>query len=111
MHKLLAPWIRRLQRDVEIPPPSNAIKVAEQVRRLLSQALRLSDRQDLFAGFAPARPAAKPREVSQLPLDAVRPEPSDHEPDMAAAKAGRFFCSRPWAREARTSRRNLKWRE
>lgn len=79
MHKLLAPLVRRLQRDVEVPPPSSAIKVAEQVRRLLSQALRLSDRQDLFAGFAPTRPS-KPRDAPELPLDAEEPEKADHEP-------------------------------
>jgi len=80
MHKLLASWVRRLERDVEIPPPSSAIKVAEQVRRLLSQALRLSDRQDLFAGFAPARPSSKPRDVPELPFEAPRTEMADQEP-------------------------------
>lgn len=80
MHKLLAPWVRRLQRDVEIPPPSSAIKVAEQVRRLLSQALRLSERQDLFAGFAPERPISKSREVPELPLEPSEAEGAEREP-------------------------------
>ncbi len=79
MHKLLASWVRRLERDVEVPPPSSAVKVAEQVRKLLSQALRLSDRQDLFTGFGPARPSAKPREVSQLPFDT----PEIETPELA----------------------------
>lgn len=80
MHKLLASWVRRLARDVEVPPPSSAIKVAEQVRRLLSQALRLSDRQDLFAGFAPARPSAKSRQAPELPFEPREAETADHEP-------------------------------
>jgi len=79
MHKLLATWIRRLERDVEVPPPSSAIKVAEQVRRLLSQALRLSDRQDLFTGFALARPSSKPRDVPELPFETPRAETADQE--------------------------------
>lgn len=79
MHKLLAPWVRRLARDLEAPPPSSAIRVAEQVRKLLSQALRLSDRQDLFAGFAPGRAASKPRE-GELPLEPRVPEASEQEP-------------------------------
>src|SRR5579859_2952862 len=80
MHKLLAPWVRRLARDVEVPPPSSAIKVAEQVRRLLSQALRLSDRQDLFAGFAPARPSAKSRQAPELPFEPREAETTEREP-------------------------------
>ena len=80
MHKLLASWVRRLARDLEVPPPSSAIKVAEQVRRLLSQALRLSDRQDLFVGLAPARPSSKPRNQAELPLQAQPPDTADHEP-------------------------------
>jgi hypothetical protein len=83
MHKLLASWVRRLARDVDVPPPSSALKVAEQVRRLLSQALRLSDRQDLFAGFAPARPSSKPRETPELPLEPQEPAATEREPRMA----------------------------
>ncbi len=79
MHKLLASWVRRLARDVEVPPPSSAIKVAEQVRRLLSQALRLSDRQDLFAGFAAARPSSKPRDAPELPFETPRTEMANQE--------------------------------
>src|SRR5258708_9905698 len=79
MHKLLATWIRRLKGDVEVPPPSSAIKVAEQVRKLLSQALRLSDRQDLFAGFALARPSSKPRDVAELPFEIPRAETAYQE--------------------------------
>jgi len=84
MHKLLAAWVRRLERDVEVPPPSSAIKVAEQVRRLLSQALRLNDRQDLFAGFAPFRPAPKRREAAELPLEIPQVEVADQEPQQAS---------------------------
>jgi hypothetical protein len=80
MHKLLASWVRRLERDVEVPPPSSAIKVAEQVRRLLSQALRLSDRQDLFAGFAPATPSSKEHGVPELPLHTPAAQPADKVP-------------------------------
>ena len=83
MHKLLASLVRKLERDGEVPPPASAVKVAEQVRRLLSQALRLSDRQDLFAGFAPARPSPKPREVPELPLEAPPPEQPHHEPQLS----------------------------
>ena len=79
MHKLLASWVRRLERDVEVPPSSSAIKVAEQVRKLLSQALRLSDRQDLFAGFALARPSSKPRDVAELPFETPGAEKADQE--------------------------------
>lgn len=79
MHKLLASWVRKLERDGEVPPPPSAVRVAEQVRRLLSQALRLSDRQDLFAGFGMARPSTKPPEAAELPLEAVAPETSNHE--------------------------------
>jgi Histidine kinase-, DNA gyrase B-, and HSP90-like ATPase len=83
MHKLLASWVRRLERDVEVPPSHSAIKVAEQVRKLLSQALRLSDRQDLFAGFAPARPSAKQRDAPELPFEPQQIESADHEPRTA----------------------------
>jgi hypothetical protein len=80
MHKLLASWVRRLERDVEVPPAHSAVKVAEQVRKLLSQALRLNDRQDLFEGFAPSRPSVKQRDAPELPLEPQQIETAHHEP-------------------------------
>jgi hypothetical protein len=80
MHKLLATLVRRLARDVEVPPPNSAIKVAEQVRKLLSQALRLSNREDLFAGFASARASSKLRDEPELPLEAHESETTDGPP-------------------------------
>lgn len=79
MHKLLAAWVRRLERAGDVPPPAGAVRVAEQVRRLLSQALRVSDGRDLFTGFAPARPSSKAREAPELPLDAPEPEGAERE--------------------------------
>jgi len=52
LHRQLAPLARRLMQDDQAPPPPSAIKVAERVRRLLTQALRLADRYDLFLGAA-----------------------------------------------------------
>ncbi len=55
MHRELAPLVRRLSREADAPPPASALRVAQQVRRLLSQALRLTEREDLFPGIAAAR--------------------------------------------------------
>ncbi len=52
VHRLLGPWVKRLMQEDQIPPPAAAIKVAERVRRLLTQALRIADRYDLFPGAA-----------------------------------------------------------
>lgn len=56
LHRLLAPLAQHLRRATETPPPPSAIKIAQQVRRLLSQALHWVDRPELFVGLAPARP-------------------------------------------------------
>jgi hypothetical protein len=58
LHRLLQPLARKLSRQTESPPPPSALKVAQQVRRLLSQALRWADRPELFLGSAPARASA-----------------------------------------------------
>jgi hypothetical protein len=58
LHRLLKPLVRELSKQTESPPPPSAIKVAQQVRRLLSQALRWADRPELFLGTAPARTRA-----------------------------------------------------
>jgi hypothetical protein len=55
MHLLLAPITKRLAQDEQAPPPASALKTAEQVRRLLTQALRLAEREEVFPGLAAAR--------------------------------------------------------
>ena len=80
MSRLLAPIVRRLQREPEAPPPVSAVRAAEQVRRLLGQALRLSERPDLFVGMSRERAARKGED--RLPLDAAEETP---EPRPAAS--------------------------
>jgi hypothetical protein len=71
LHRVLGPLVRQLSRQVDTPPPPSAIKVAQQVRRLLSQALRWADRPELFLGTAPARGGSPP------PANGERPD-QDH---------------------------------
>jgi hypothetical protein len=61
MHALLAPIAKRLAEDELAPPPASALKTAEQVRRLLSQVLKLAEREEAFPGLAAARTQAKTR--------------------------------------------------
>jgi hypothetical protein len=63
MHALLTPIARRLAEDELAPPPASALKTAEQVRRLLSQVLKLAEREEVFPGLASARSrvAERPR--------------------------------------------------
>jgi hypothetical protein len=81
LHRVLAPIVRRLEREGEAPPPANAVKVAEQVRRLLGQALRLTERADIFAGFAAVAPQGRPASGAdnELPLE-VETEPKSPKP-------------------------------
>jgi hypothetical protein len=55
MHALLAPIAKRLAQDELAPPPASALKTAEQVRRLLSQVLKLAEREEMFPGLAASR--------------------------------------------------------
>src|SRR5229473_5856579 len=55
MHALLTPIAKRLAEDELAPPPASALKTAEQVRRLLSQVLKLAEREEVFPGVAAAR--------------------------------------------------------
>ena len=59
MHSVLAPIAKQLSADEQAPPPASAIKTAEQVRRLLGQALKLAEQEDAFPGLAAARAAGK----------------------------------------------------
>ncbi len=55
MHALLAPIAKRLAQDELAPPPASALKTAEQLRRLLSQVLKLAEREEMFPGLAAVR--------------------------------------------------------
>ena len=70
LHRLLTPLVRELSRQTESPPPPSAVKVAQQVQRLLSQALRWADRPELFLGTAPARTPRLPPTNGQRSLPA-----------------------------------------
>jgi len=78
MSRAMAPIIRRLERDGEAPPSAGAVKIADQVRRLLSQALRLAGREDIFAGLTAAvhRPEPAQRE-NELPLEDLPEWPAE----------------------------------
>src|SRR2546429_1229807 len=76
MARLLAPVIRRLSREDQAPPPAAALRGAEQVRRLLSQALRLAESETLFAAF----PAAPPSGAEDSPPQAPAAPPPTQPP-------------------------------
>ena len=79
LHRLLKPLVKQLTSQTETPPPPSAVKVAEQVRRLLGQALRWADRPELFLGTAPTRAAAQqPADPDTKGEDAT----SDREPPV-----------------------------
>ena len=92
LHRQLAPLVKLLRRDGDAPPPQSAVKVAEQVRRLLGQALRLAERADLFAGST-AAPRTAQKERDLLPMDleppppAAPPEPRDPPAEPATDPA------------------------
>lgn len=87
MHALLAPIAKRLAEDEMAPPPASALKTAEQVRRLLSQVLKLAEREEVFPGQAAARAHVEARAASdgqnpsnaEIVRAAARP-PSESEP-------------------------------
>jgi hypothetical protein len=86
MHALLAPIAKRLAQDELAPPPASALKTAEQVRRLLSQVLKLAEREEMFRGLAVARAqvAAQTRAKREHGTDAESPReparlPSENE--------------------------------
>lgn len=94
MHRVLTPLVKRLAQEDQPPPPPNAVRAAEQVRRLLGQALRLLERNELFEGFelraAPGAPGpGDPGVQSQLDLDTA-PEPGagvENRPDEEDSEA------------------------
>jgi hypothetical protein len=67
MHRVLAPLARRLLRENVVPPPVRSVRAAEQARKLLAQALRLSEREDLFAGPAAGAASARGEAEGEAP--------------------------------------------
>ena len=87
MHTLLAPIAKRLAEDELAPPPASALKTADQVRRLLSQVLKLAEREEAFPGLAAAgtraaaRTSKKKEQISKLQTPPAPPRlPNDNEP-------------------------------
>jgi hypothetical protein len=87
MHRLLAPLVRRLARDDQPPPPASALAAAEQVRKLLGQALRLIDRNELFEGFEPGR-RERAEETGPSPQQKLQMA-TEPEPDAEAEQEER----------------------
>lgn len=64
MHALLIPIAKRLAEDELAPPPASALKTADQVRRLLSQVLKLAEHEEVFPGLAAAGSRSRARTSS-----------------------------------------------
>jgi hypothetical protein len=92
MHALLAPIARRLALDEMAPPPASTLKTAEQVRRLLGQALKLAEREELFPGLAASRAHAQAAEpVSRQPVGKAEvPRAPSPAPDKDSPKRRGF---------------------
>jgi hypothetical protein len=92
MNALLAPIAKRLAQDELAPPPASALKTAEQVRRLLSQVLRLAEREEMFAGLAAARlqTTAGTRVVAQHPGNPESPRAPARLPTESEQKRRGF---------------------
>jgi len=81
VHELLAPIAKRLAQDELAPPPASALKTAEQVRRLLSQVLKLAEREEMFPGLAArTQGTAGTRDNGQRAGSAESPRAPDRPP-------------------------------
>ena len=92
MYSLLAPIAKRLAEDELAPPPASTLKIAEQVRRLLSQVLKLAEREDVFPGLAVSRSHGSERTLRNR-LDRVSsegPRAAARPPAMNEAKRRGF---------------------
>jgi hypothetical protein len=85
LNRLLAPAVRRLTRDVEVAPSANALRTADQVRRILARALRLLESGKLFESELGGAGGEGPG--GQLTLDSparlAKPEADDAVADDA----------------------------
>ena len=97
LHRLLAPVVRRLARQTGAAATPQAMRTAEQVRRILARALRLLESGKLFESEAGT---AGPRGDGQLSLDdAVRAAEGRGatEPDRTPVERGEHEAGAPRA--------------
>ena len=87
LNRLLAPAVRRLTRDVEVAPSANALKTADQVRRILARALRLLESGRLFESELGGAGGEGPGGQLTLEGSPRRSSPPGDQPDPAAAEA------------------------
>ena len=85
LHRLLAAAVRRLTRDVEVAPSANALRTADQVRRILARALRLLESGKLFeselggaGGDGPGGQLTLDRPAANTQPGAAGGDPADH---------------------------------
>ncbi len=84
MHKLLAPVVRRLMREEAVSASPQALRTAEQVRRILARALRMLESGKLFESELGSGPGSDER--GQLTLESYAEGPPEDEgeaPDQA----------------------------
>lgn len=95
LHRLLAPTVKRLAREDQQPPPAAALRAADQARRLLSRALRLTESTELFPGLEQGRERQPtPDAGDQLLLEEARqrltPRAAERRPPGAGPRRRGF---------------------
>lgn len=92
MHRLLAPVVRRLTREEAAAASPQAVRTADQVRRILARALRLLESGKLFESDVGSGPGSGDREqltmegyVARAPQDGDAREESAAPDDEAGA--------------------------
>jgi hypothetical protein len=80
MHKLLAPVVRRLTKDAGPAASPQALRTADQVRRILARALRLLESGELFES---PTAAGSDGPEGQLTLDQARVQRIEDEADQS----------------------------
>jgi hypothetical protein len=87
LHRLLTPTIRRLMREEAGPASPQALRTADQVRRILARALRLLESGQLFESEIGLGAGSGDR--AQLTLDGYAERPADdEEPDADDPQSG-----------------------
>jgi hypothetical protein len=80
MHRLLAPIIRRLTREEAVNASPQALRTADQVRRILGRALRLLESGKLFESEIGSGPGSGERGQLTLESYAAKSDEEDEQP-------------------------------